>query len=424
MVIVRIIESKKEFDSFIHKYNDYNWTPIIHCTFTDSKLHPKENEIAFLTIRLDDDYILPFNHSETIELDTSLLEDLKSDTTKFVFNKKEVLHSIDFGGMVDINFLYYLETNKSIDIENDKSWMWENLFHKPKNINTIIPILKQYETIKKFLDVEFSEKYYIKEYDDAFNLFSNVESCGLQKNDEKVYSQYNLYTSTGRPSNRFGGINFAALNKKDESRKSYVSRFKNEGMLVEFDYDAYHLRLIGEVVNYKFPESSVHEHMSKFYGCDYKESKRRSFQYLYGHIPIEVVQMNPFFGKVQDFIDNLWKSYKKNKYIESYIYRKKIFARNFDDEMNKTKLFNYFIQNLETERNIEIMRNLLPKISEYKSKLALYNYDAFLIDFNLKDGLSLLRMIKKEMEKNNYPTTVSHGKNYHEMEDITEKFVD
>ena len=37
-------------------------------------------------------------------------------------------------------------------------------------------------------------------------------------------------------------------------------------MLVEFDYDAYHLRLIGEVVNYKFPEGLVHEHMAKFYG--------------------------------------------------------------------------------------------------------------------------------------------------------------
>jgi hypothetical protein len=45
-------------------------------------------------------------------------------------------------------------------------------------------------------------------------------------------------------------------------------------MLVEFDYDAYHLRLIGEVVNYKFPEGSVHKHMARFYGdVTYDESK-------------------------------------------------------------------------------------------------------------------------------------------------------
>lgn len=420
---MRIIESKKEFDSFLYKYNDYNWSPVIHCTFTDSKLHSKENKIAFLTVRLDDDYILPFHHSETIELDDDLLEELKSDIKKFVFNKKEVLHSIDFGGMIDINFLHYLETNQPIDIEDDKSWMWENLFHKSKNINTVIPILKQYETIKKILDVEFSEEYYIKEYDEAFNLFSQVESCGIQKNDKKVYSQYNLYTSTGRPSNRFGGTNFAALNKTDGSRKPYVSRFKNEGMLVEFDYDAYHMRLIGEVVGYEFPLTSVHQYFADIFKVSYEEAKVNSFRLLYGEIPWDIAKNVEFFGKVKEFVNTLWKEYKKDKYIESYIYRKKIYAKNFD-EMNKTKLFNYFIQNLETERNIQIMSNLLPKISDYKSELVLYNYDAFLVDFNLKDGLNFLKMIKEELEINKYPTTVSHGRNYDVMEDITEKFVD
>ena len=53
-----------------------------------------------------------------------------------------------------------------------------------------------------------------------------------------------------------------------------------------------------------------------------------------------------------------------------------------------------------------------------------YNYDAFLVDFNLKDGLNFLKMIKEELEINKYPTTVSHGRNYDVMEDITEKFVD
>ena len=94
------------------------------------------------------------------------------------------------------------------------------------------------------------------------------------------------------------------MNKKDGSRKSYISRFKN-GVLVEFDFDAYHLRLIADKVDYEFPEGSVHEHMAKFYGCDYEEAKRKSFHYLYGGIPIEVVQLNPFFSKVYDFVNDL-----------------------------------------------------------------------------------------------------------------------
>ena len=49
--------------------------------------------------------------------------------------------------------------------------------------------------------------------------------------DGLVYSEYNPYTTTGRPSNRFGGTNFAALNKTDGSREKYISRFDG-GMLV------------------------------------------------------------------------------------------------------------------------------------------------------------------------------------------------
>ena len=82
-----------------------------------------------------------------------------------------------------------------------------------------------------------------------------------------VYSEYNPYTATGHASNRFGGLNFAALNKKMGSRKQFISRFGKDGMLVEMDYDAYHLRLIGVVMSYEFPEGSVHEHMARILWC-------------------------------------------------------------------------------------------------------------------------------------------------------------
>ena len=61
---------------------------------------------------------------------------------------------------------------------------------------------------------------------------SYIEQNGIHSKEGEVHSEYNIYTSTGRPSNRFGGTNFAALNKKDGSRKQYISRFKN-GVLVE-----------------------------------------------------------------------------------------------------------------------------------------------------------------------------------------------
>ena len=63
--------------------------------------------------------------------------------------------------------------------------------------------------------------------------FWRIEQHGLQVNKKiytekfqtngihsnKVYTEYNLYTSTGRPSNKFSGVNYAALNKEDGSRE-------------------------------------------------------------------------------------------------------------------------------------------------------------------------------------------------------------
>ena len=83
------------------------------------------------------------------------------------------------------------------------------------------------------------------------------------------------------------------------------------------------------------------------------------------------------------------------------------------------------IQLMETENNIKILNILQPKLQEYNSKLVLYNYDAFLFDFDTKDGLEFLSMVKQTIESGGtYPVKISKGVNYHEMQDITEKFND
>jgi hypothetical protein len=188
------------------------------------------------------------------------------------------------------------------------------------------------------------------------------------------------------------------------------------------DYDAYHLRLIGDVVDYKFPNGSVHKHMAKFYGCDYEESKKLSFKYLYGHIPQEVVQMNPFFGKVHDYINTKWLEYKDGNFIKSDIYNKEIYRENLFD-MNKNKVFNYLIQLMETENNMKVLSKLIPKLKGYKSKLILYSYDSFLFDFKISDGLGFIGMVKDILEQGGmYPVKIAKGNNYHEMVDITGKF--
>ena len=189
------------------------------------------------------------------------------------------------------------------------------------------------------------------------------------------------------------------------------------------DYDAYHLRLIGDRIGYQFEDGSVHEHMAKLYGVDYEESKKLSFKYLYGYIPDEVKENNEYFNQVSIYINTLWREYKSNDFILSDIYSKKIYRKNLTG-MNANKLFNYTIQLMETENNMKALSELIPKIKDYESKLILYSYDSFLFDFNMEDGLDYLKEVKEILEQDGkYPVKVSWGLNYHEMKDITEKFV-
>ena len=117
----------------------------------------------------------------------------------------------------------------------------------------------------------------------------------------------------------------------------------------------------------------------------------------------------------------MWKEYKSSTFIESYIYSKKIYSKNLSD-MNRNKLFNYTIQNLETEYNSRMLTNLIPFMKGYKSKLILYSYDSFLFDYCIDDGIEFLKEAKTIIENDGlFPTKVSKGLNYNEMKDITEK---
>ena len=423
-----IVENKKQLKEFLKLYNseDSILVPIPQ----DSNKHPVSDELSLLYVKLfnGNEFILPFNHSETLNIE---IPNLESNTKKYTYDRKKLNHFIKLNNVIDINLLYYLATSTPLyidDIDTKAHHFFNMRYYKRNNINNIIPVLKHLEKCREIASIlkdtiEKYEAYVNLSYNnEVLDNLSYIESNGLQTVDGIVHSEYNIYTSTGRPSNRFGGTNFAALNKTDGSRKPYVSRFKN-GVLVEMDFDGYHLRLIADKIGYKFPEGSVHEYMAKFYGCDYNESKKRSFKYLYGHIPIEVVQINPFFSKVHDFIKDLWSEYKSKEFIVSDIYNRRIYKKNLSD-MNANKLFNYTIQLMETENNMKVLSKLIPEIKDDRSKLILYSYDSFLLDFNMEDSLTYLSKVKKILEQNDkFPVKVSWGLNYHEMKDITEKFV-
>ena len=391
--------------------------------YSDVNTHPQENRVSCYYVDFQDEqYIVPIHHTEKYQDNIEMIE---TEQTIFVQDLKRYQHNtLVFSKDVrDMNWSYYLQTNQSYDTEQHLTSAHQHyyrLHYDKDNVNDLVPLVKHIEYFKPIADNLYQQ--YQEQDQTILTTLHHIEKQGLKTYKKMTYSEYNPYTSTGRPSNRFGGMNFAALNKSDGSRKQFISRFNN-GVLVEMDFDAYHLRLIGEIIGYDFPKTSVHEHMAELYGLPYDEAKALSFKYLYGGITDEVSD-NPFFSKVNDYIKLLWQDFQTNNFVKSYIYNRTIFKKNLSD-MNPNKLFNYMIQLMETENNVKILNELQPKLQQYNSKLVLYNYDSFLFDFDTKDGLEFLNMVKKTIESGGkYPVKISKGVNYHDMQDITEKFND
>ena len=94
--------------------------------------------------------------------------------------------------------------------------------------------------------------------------------------------------------------------------------------------------------------------------------------------------------------------------------KRRFYKRNFKD-MNPQKLFNYFIQAYETERNSKILKNILDLLENKFSKMVLYIYDAFIFDISSDDGKQVLKEIQNLME---FPTKLKIGRDYHNMRSL------
>ena len=206
------------------------------------------------------------------------------------------------------------------------------------------------------------------------------------------------------------------MNKSDSSRTPFISRYDN-GSLFLLDYDSYHLRLIAKLINYDLPKDSVHTYFAKqYFQTDniteemYEESKKISFRMLYGGILAEYKHVK-FFQEIQTLLDNLWESHQSVGYVPSIISGIKITAD------SKTKLFNYIIQNYETEQNMLVLRKILIATKSFKSVPVLYTYDSLLFDVDSGESTAYIELVKDIMEmEGTFPVKISCGKNYGDMQ--------
>ena len=156
--------------------------------------------------------------------------------------------------------------------------------------------------------------------------------------------------------------------------------------------------------------------MAQLYGVDYKVSKELTFKQLYGGIFDDYKHLE-FFSKTQTLIDNLWEQFNTDGYIECPISNHKFYHHQLPN-MNPQKLFNYWVQNLETSQNILLLQDILPILKGYNSKLVLYTYDAFLFDID-KNESGLLEKICEVFASNDLKFKMKYGKTYHDLKPFT-----
>ena len=413
-----LVESKDQFKLFA----DTNWGEVFIEIIPNSYLiHPAQNNVCALYIRpliSTKGFIVPLSHSETLNVNTTEINTMlhKFDSI-YVRDKKEFLHYLPLKDLLDINQQnppYIPELLQTHHIFN-------NRFPNKKDVNKIIPIVKHYEyceeiynNLKDKINGKINEFYNNK----SSMVFNSIERNGLRVNREKfeshfhpidgeyVYTQYNFKTLTGRPSNKFKGVNYAALNKENNSRESFIPRNDH---FVEFDIGAYHPTLLAKLVDYDFGSEDIHTAFAKMYGVEYKKAKELTFKQLYGGVFDQYKDLE-FFKKVQVYTDNLWEEFKEKGWIECPISKHR-FVKEKMNEMKPQKLLNYLLQNLETAMNVHILWDIIKLLRNKKTKIVLYTYDSFLFDVD-KEEEDVLGEIKELFNKYKLQIKTCYGSDY------------
>jgi hypothetical protein len=424
------LQQLKPFDdcfvSFIPKNNNY---------------HPSLTSLSLIYIRPIDGkkgYMLCLDHNESFSLNQiEVIDWLKINTNKlFLLDKKEALHWVYSlsDKLFDINFI---EPINLTELNNNCiNYYYTNYTNLP-NINCLIPISKHYEECEAIFNASLStiKKYTLTNTQFQFQnfrtteVFYQIEKNGIKLDKDcfinyykgklqypefnlsksRIYSQYNLYNTTSRPSNTYNSINFAALNKDDGERNCYKPE---NDKFIEIDFQGYHPRLIGEMVGFEFPKDrNTYELLGELLGVSQQEAKELTFKQLYGGVWSEY-QDKPFFKEVTMYVDNMWDAYQYGGHITT---ENKIFIRDQLDKITPQKLFNYIVQSKETSTNVELLELALNYLKDKKTKIVLYTYDSILLDYAFSDGDQILIDIKNILY---YPVNIKIGKNYHTLEKI------
>jgi hypothetical protein len=398
--------------------------------------HPKLSRLSLVYYHNSTKgYVFVINHSEGFSLDVKLVEQfLNRHKRIYLLDKKYHLYFLNLPNSVDVQFTCLDKDNQENQFEcgtpvhRDFYTKHSDLF----NINEIIPIAKHYEKCQCLYDMVkhyFGLEMDVEQQNALVDAYKTVEEAGVKVDmscfnkryefqnrqyslvGNTLYSWYNLYNLTARPTNSFNGVNFLAIPKEKGFRECFVP---SNDFLVEFDFDAYHLRLISRLTGFQLPKESMHVYLGKqYFGVEelteeqYKESKTITFKQLYGGVEEQYSGID-FFASLNQYVEKQWKLYRDQKALTLPTGR----ILRYQPGMSKLKLFNYTVQNLETKENTDKITRINALLKDKRTKLTLITYDSFLFDFCQEEGKDLLKEIKSILESGDTPVKLKYGTNY------------
>jgi hypothetical protein len=402
----------------------------VHVITNNNNYHPAIAEVSLVYVKPFNSkgYIFCIKHTESLSLKWQPIKKFLSEKELYAVDAKYTKYFLS-SKINDASLHYATKESSRFDFTGCEPIIISNFYSEHgslKNVNELIPISKHYEYCENIYDVV--KPYLLKNTDamnQAIDVFFKIEKEGIKLDKEcfikyhedhltphfsvkqgRIYTSYNLFTLTGRPSNSFNSINFAALNKENGERTCFIP---GNDLFIEVDFQGYHPRLIGELAEWHFPnDRNTYEILGQLLGVTQQEAKELTFKQLYGGVWSEYKD-KPFFKQVDMFVDDLWNTIQYSGRIETP--SGKIFKLKDIDNPNPQKVLNYYIQNYETSQNVLQLYALFNEFRPLKSRIVLYTYDSVLIDVSREETQKINEIIAKLQ----YPVRIKTGNNYNRL---------
>ena len=446
-----MLETKEDCARFLSENIEGDW--IVHVVPIEDMEHPSNTRPSIIFIRnisTRKTYYYAYDHPDSSpNLDTEWVTQevlAQPSKIKWALDKKTFCQIFRLPKVYDANLCGFFKTNETEEFSEFETsahnLIRKNVFGK-KQLNKVIPLMKHLESfndmcdsLEKMIKNADIDTAFLKINDIVLETLGEIESNGIFVNRDLfekrfgqtpnvngyVFSKYNIYTSTGRPSNAFNGVNYAALNKTDGTRECFCSRYGKDGRLVLIDYTAFHPRIICDLTNYPLSiDADIYSYLAKLFyykkevdETDISNAKDLTFRQLYGGIEEKYAHIK-YFANLKNYINEQWEFFQKNGYVVTPFFKRKITNKHIQDP-NPNKLFNYLLQASEGEVAIPNIQSVLHYLRGKQTKAILYTYDSVLYDFHHSDGVDTLNEIQRIMSsKGHFSMKTYIGETYQNL---------